>query len=172
MNAEALRIKISAVILAKDEQDTIAEIVGKAKNFADEVLVVDGHSQDRTRELAEQINEAFKQLAQFTKIRTATVYGGVAMGPQERALKTGAEVIVACPGRLLDHIERGTINLSEVEVVVLDEADRMLDMGFVEDIEKIVSYGVMMTPALVIDGKVKTVGKLLTVEQIGKLLSE
>ncbi|MCL5105425.1 MAG: DEAD/DEAH box helicase [Armatimonadetes bacterium] len=92
-----------------------------------------------TRELAEQINESFKLLGKFTKIVTATVYGGVGMNPQERALRSGAEVIVACPGRLLDHIDRGTADLSNVEKLVLDEADRMLDMGFLPPIKRILA---------------------------------
>ena len=93
-----------------------------------------------TRELAEQINESFKQLAKHTKIKSATVYGGVGMIPQERALRSGYEVIVACPGRLLDHIDRGNTNLAGVEKLVLDEADRMLDMGFLPPIKRILSY--------------------------------
>lgn len=93
-----------------------------------------------TRELAEQINETFRQLGKFTKIRSATVYGGVAMSPQESALRTGADVIVACPGRLLDHMDRGNTDFSKVSKLVLDEADRMLDMGFLPSIKRIVSH--------------------------------
>jgi len=92
-----------------------------------------------TRELAEQINETFKQLGKFTQIRSATVYGGVAMNPQEKALRTGADVIVACPGRLLDHMDRGNTDFSRVTKLVLDEADRMLDMGFLPSIKRILS---------------------------------
>gem|GEM_PF-659156 len=92
-----------------------------------------------TRELAEQINDHFKLLGKFTKIRTATVYGGVGMNPQEEALRTGADVIVACPGRLLDHIGRGNTDFSRVEKLVLDEADRMLDMGFLPPIKRILA---------------------------------
>jgi ATP-dependent RNA helicase RhlE len=92
-----------------------------------------------TRELAEQINAAVKELAKFTKIKSATVYGGVAMGPQEHALRQGTEIIVACPGRLLDHLGRGNANLGAVEMLVLDEADRMLDMGFLPPVRQIVS---------------------------------
>jgi ATP-dependent RNA helicase RhlE len=92
-----------------------------------------------TRELAEQINESFKLLGKFTKIRTATVYGGVGMNPQEEALRNGTDVIVACPGRLLDHIDRGNTDFSRVEKLVLDEADRMLDMGFLPPIKRILS---------------------------------
>ncbi len=92
-----------------------------------------------TRELAEQINTTIRQLSQVTNLRSATVYGGVSMAPQERALRTGVEIIVACPGRLLDHIERGA-SLAGVEMLVLDEADRMLDMGFLPSIRRILTY--------------------------------
>lgn len=90
-----------------------------------------------TRELAEQINDCFKMLGKHTNIRSATVYGGVGMTPQERALRNGTEVIVACPGRLLDHMERGNTDFSKVEKLILDEADRMLDMGFLPAIKRI-----------------------------------
>jgi len=93
-----------------------------------------------TRELAEQVNDSFKQLGKHTKIKSATVYGGVAMNPQERALRNGADVIVACPGRLLDHVDRGSADLSGVEKLVLDEADRMLDMGFLPAIKRVLSH--------------------------------
>lgn len=92
-----------------------------------------------TRELAEQVSEGFKLLAKHTRIRTATIYGGVGMIPQEEALRKGVEVIVACPGRLLDHIERGNTDLRHVEKLVLDEADRMLDMGFLPPIKRILA---------------------------------
>ena len=92
-----------------------------------------------TRELAEQICESFKLLGKFTKIKTATVYGGVGMNPQEIALRGGTEVIVACPGRLLDHMDRGNTNFENVEKLVLDEADRMLDMGFLPPIKRILA---------------------------------
>ena len=90
-----------------------------------------------TRELAEQINAAVRQLAKFTKIKSATVYGGVGFAPQERALRQGTDIIVACPGRLLDHVGRGNARLGQVEILVLDEADRMLDMGFLPPVRKI-----------------------------------
>lgn len=92
-----------------------------------------------TRELAEQVNDSFKLLAKYTNIRSAAVYGGMRMGSQQQALRTGVEVIVACPGRLLDHIERGNTDFSCVEQLVLDEADRMLDMGFLPPIKRIMS---------------------------------
>ncbi len=93
-----------------------------------------------TRELAEQIHEAIVSLGQRTRVRSATVYGGVATSPQIQKLRAGVEIVVACPGRLLDHIHQRTINLSHVEVLVLDEADRMFDMGFLPDIRKIIRH--------------------------------
>jgi ATP-dependent RNA helicase RhlE len=91
-----------------------------------------------TRELAEQIHDAIGLLGQYTKLRSATVYGGVGMLPQERALRDGTEIIVACPGRLLDHAQRGNTNFDQVDCLVLDEADRMLDMGFLPPITRII----------------------------------
>jgi ATP-dependent RNA helicase RhlE len=91
-----------------------------------------------TRELAEQVHAAIAQLGRFTKLRSATVYGGVGFEPQTRALRYGTDIIVACPGRLLDHLGRGNADLRGVEVLVLDEADRMLDMGFLPDVRRIV----------------------------------
>lgn len=90
-----------------------------------------------TRELAEQIHEAIGGLGKQTRLRSVTIYGGVNINPQIRQLRDGAEIAVACPGRLLDHIRQGTIDLSHLEVLVLDEADRMFDMGFLPDIRKI-----------------------------------
>ena len=92
-----------------------------------------------TRELAEQIHAAIQELGRFTKIRSATVYGGVGFEPQTRALRNGTEIIVACPGRLLDHVGRGNADLRGVEILILDEADRMLDMGFLPDVRRIVN---------------------------------
>ncbi len=91
-----------------------------------------------TRELAEQVYSSIRQLAASTKIQCATVYGGVGFDPQKRALLKGTDIIVACPGRLLDHIGRGQADLGGVEVLILDEADRMLDMGFLPSVRQIV----------------------------------
>ncbi len=91
-----------------------------------------------TRELAEQIHSDVKILAAGTKLRSATVYGGVGMNPQAQALRGGADIIVACPGRLLDHLERGTGTLANIETLVLDEADQMFDMGFLPAIRALV----------------------------------
>jgi ATP-dependent RNA helicase RhlE len=92
-----------------------------------------------TRELADQVGDNVKQYAARTPLRTATVYGGVDMDPQTAALRGGVEVLVATPGRLLDHLQQKNVTLGQVEVVVLDEADRMLDMGFLPDISRILN---------------------------------
>lgn len=92
-----------------------------------------------TRELAIQIDESFRTYGQFLKIKTALVFGGVSQGPQVKALSQGVDVLVATPGRLKDLINQRYINLQGLEIFVLDEADRMLDMGFIADIRKIIS---------------------------------
>jgi len=93
-----------------------------------------------TRELAEQISTHLKALAKHTEIRVAPVYGGVGFGPQANAFKRGTDIIVATPGRLLDHLKQGTAHLKDVSMLVLDEADRMLDMGFLPDVRRILRY--------------------------------
>jgi ATP-dependent RNA helicase RhlE len=90
-----------------------------------------------TRELAEQTYKAIGKLGGQTGLRSIAIYGGVSMEPQTRRLRNGIETIVACPGRLLDHLWKGTIDLSHLEVLVIDEADRMFDMGFLPDIRSI-----------------------------------
>ena len=93
-----------------------------------------------TRELAEQIDQSFKELAQGTGLRTVTVYGGVGKGGQLQQFKRGVEVIIACPGRLLDHLNNHDLDLSQVDTLVLDEADQMFDMGFFPDIRRILKH--------------------------------
>ena len=93
-----------------------------------------------TRELTNQIHQEFGQLGKFTGVKSMTVFGGVSQAPQLRALRTQPEVVVACPGRLLDLLKQGVIRLGGVEVLVLDEADHMFDMGFLPDVRKIISY--------------------------------
>ena len=83
-----------------------------------------------TRELAVQVRETFARYASHSGLEITVVYGGVPLGPQEQALRAGVDVIVATPGRLLDHMERQNVAFDDLEVLVLDEADRMLDMGF------------------------------------------
>ena len=93
-----------------------------------------------TRELAAQIEEHLKQLAVHTPLSGAAVFGGVGMGPQEHAFRNGVDVIIATPGRLLDHFRQPYAKLSGLEVLVLDEADRMLDMGFLPDIKRVLKH--------------------------------
>jgi ATP-dependent RNA helicase RhlE len=93
-----------------------------------------------TRELAEQIHEAIGTLGCQTGIKSLTIYGGVGFNPQVDKLRRGVEIVVACPGRLLDHLNHGTVDLSHLEVLVLDESDRMFDMGFLPDIRKIIKH--------------------------------
>jgi len=91
-----------------------------------------------TRELAEQIHDTFVQFAKGTGIRCATIYGGVGPSPQIKALRDGVEILVACPGRLLDHIEEGRVRFDDIDTLVIDEADRMFDMGFLPSVRRIV----------------------------------
>ena len=93
-----------------------------------------------TRELAAQIAEHLSELAVHTPLTGAAVYGGVGMGPQEHAFRSGVDVIVATPGRLLDHFRQAYARLEHLEVLVLDEADRMLDMGFLPDIRRVLAH--------------------------------
>ncbi len=90
-----------------------------------------------TRELAAQLAETIQAYAQFLPFTFSVLYGGVKISAQENKLKTGVDIIIATPGRLLEHIEQGNINLSNVEFVVIDEADRMLDMGFIADVQSL-----------------------------------
>jgi ATP-dependent RNA helicase RhlE len=93
-----------------------------------------------TRELAAQIEQHLKELAVHTPLSGAAVFGGVGMGPQEHAFRSGVDVIIATPGRLLDHFKQPYAKLSGLEVLVLDEADRMLDMGFLPDIKRVLKH--------------------------------
>ncbi|MEO7200745.1 MAG: DEAD/DEAH box helicase, partial [Dokdonella sp.] len=92
-----------------------------------------------TRELAAQVHESVRGYGKHIGFRTAVIFGGVGMGPQVDSLRRGADIIVATPGRLMDHMQRRTLDLSDVEVLILDEADRMLDMGFLPAIKRILS---------------------------------
>ena len=92
-----------------------------------------------TRELAEQVGESVRTYSRHLPVRSAKIYGGVSINPQIAKLRKGVDIVIATPGRLLDHLQQRTLNLSEVEVLVLDEADRMLDMGFIRDIRKIMN---------------------------------
>tara|TARA_Y100001933_G_scaffold265281_1_gene339786 strand:+ start:61518 stop:62960 length:1443 start_codon:yes stop_codon:yes gene_type:complete len=93
-----------------------------------------------TRELAAQIHESFREYGHYTKLKSACVFGGVSQHPQVKALKQGIDILIATPGRLMDLYEQGHVNLRDIQILVLDEADRMLDMGFVKDIRRIITY--------------------------------
>ncbi|KOY84663.1 RNA helicase [bacterium 336/3] len=143
-----------------------------------------------TRELALQVTDEFEKLSKYKKIKCVTVYGGDPIDRQIRALKAGAHVVVGTPGRIIDHLERGTLKLDNVKVAILDEADEMLDMGFREDIEGILEElpfdrqtllfsATMSKPILAIIQKfqnnpaiVKVVRKELTAENIEQLYYE
>jgi ATP-dependent RNA helicase RhlE len=92
-----------------------------------------------TRELAAQVFESFKTYGKYIALRSACVFGGINIDPQIAELRAGVEILVATPGRLLDHVHQRTVNLGQVEILVLDEADRMLDMGFMPDIKRILA---------------------------------
>ncbi|HIJ66063.1 MAG TPA: DEAD/DEAH box helicase [Candidatus Hydrogenedentes bacterium] len=108
--------------------------LARAKPGANRMLVL-----TPTRELAQQISDVLDPLAKALGLRTVCVYGGVGMTPQTNALRRGCDIVVACPGRLLDHIQRKNVRFDGLSVLVLDEADRMLDMGFLPDIKRILS---------------------------------
>ena len=92
-----------------------------------------------TRELAAQVEESVRLYGQYTNLNSAVIFGGVGINPQIKLLKQGVDILVATPGRLLDHAGQGTVDLSKIEILVLDEADRMLDMGFIHDIRKVLA---------------------------------
>jgi ATP-dependent RNA helicase RhlE len=146
---EPTPIQLRAIPLILAGQDVIGSAqtgTGKTAAFALPILSHLGTHQpaprvlvlEPTRELAAQVETAFRDHARFTNLRVAVVYGGVGYGPQNDALKNGVDVLVATPGRLLDHLGRGNCRLHDVKYVVLDEADRMLDMGFLPDVRRIV----------------------------------
>ncbi len=147
---EPTPIQLRAIPLALEGRDLIGSAqtgTGKTAAFALPILTkLKQHERvtralilEPTRELAAQVETAFRDYARFTDLTVAVVYGGVGYQKQIEALKsgTGTDVIVATPGRLLDHMEQGNCNLGYVENVVLDEADRMLDMGFLPDVKRI-----------------------------------
>ncbi len=90
-----------------------------------------------TRELASQVHDSFETYGRELKLKSTVVFGGVNINPQIYSLKRGTDIVVACPGRLLDHVGQRTVDLSGIEILILDEADRMLDMGFINDIKRI-----------------------------------
>jgi ATP-dependent RNA helicase RhlE len=142
-------IQLRAIPLVLAGRDVIGSAqtgTGKTAAFALPILTKLGQHDPRTRvlvleptrELAAQVDSAIRDFARFTNLQSAVVFGGVGYGRQLEALKRGPDIIVATPGRLLDHLERGTCRLDQVRHLVLDEADRMLDMGFLPDVRRIV----------------------------------
>ena len=142
-----IQLRVIPLILAG--QDVIGSAqtgTGKTAAFALPILSQLGqHSKssrvlvlEPTRELAAQVETAIRDLARFTSLRVAVIYGGVGYGRQEDALRQGVDVLVATPGRLLDHLQQGNCRLDQIKYLVLDEADRMLDMGFLPDVRRIV----------------------------------
>ena len=92
-----------------------------------------------TRELAIQVSEELRRIGRPKRVKTLSIYGGQSIGRQIKALKQGVHVVIGTPGRLLDHLHRGTLNTDHVRTIVLDEADEMLDMGFIDDIESVMN---------------------------------
>src|SRR4249919_3127264 len=142
-------IQLRAIPLILEGKDVIGSAqtgTGKTAAFALPILTKMGHHSPQprllvlepTRELAAQVETALRDFARFTDLRVFVVFGGVGYGKQNDALKNGTDIIVATPGRLLDHIEQGTCKLDQVQHLVLDEADRMLDMGFMPDVRRII----------------------------------
>ncbi|MBA2242710.1 MAG: DEAD/DEAH box helicase, partial [Chthoniobacterales bacterium] len=133
------------VLAGKDLIGTAQTGTGKTAAFALPILTnLAQHGAFRclvlepTRELAAQVETAFRDYGRFTDLRVSLVHGGVGYGKQREEAAAGADIVVATPGRLLDHLQQGTMRLSKVNVLVLDEVDRMLDMGFLPDVRRIV----------------------------------
>lgn len=146
---EPTPIQLRAIPLIMEGKDVIGSAqtgTGKTAAFALPILSKLGEHApgvrvlilEPTRELAAQVETSFRDLARFTSLKVGVVFGGVGYGKQTESLKSGVDVLVATPGRLLDHIGRGTCRLDKVQYLVLDEADRMLDMGFLPDVRRII----------------------------------
>jgi ATP-dependent RNA helicase RhlE len=143
-------IQLRAIPLLLSGRDVIGSAqtgTGKTAAFALPILSKLGSSRgpsprclilEPTRELAAQVETAIRDYSRFTNLRVAVVYGGVGYGKQNDSLKRGVDIVVATPGRLLDHIQQRTLQLDRIEYLILDEADRMLDMGFLPDVKRIV----------------------------------
>src|SRR6202142_3210389 len=141
-------IQVQAIPLILEGKDVIGSAqtgTGKTAAFALPIIQrLAGHGAMRclilepTRELALQVEEAFHKYAQFTDLRVTIVYGGVGYGKQTSDLRRGMDILAATPGRLLDHLEQRNCSLEKIDILVLDEVDRMLDMGFLPDVKRIV----------------------------------
>jgi ATP-dependent RNA helicase RhlE len=142
-------IQLRTIPLIMEGRDVIGSAqtgTGKTAAFALPILSKLGHHEpgprvlvlEPTRELAAQVETAFRDFARFSDLRISVVFGGVGYARQNDALRRGIDVLIATPGRLLDHLQQGTCNLDGIRFLVLDEADRMLDMGFLPDVRRIV----------------------------------
>jgi len=143
-------IQLRAIPLVLAGRDVIGSAqtgTGKTAAFALPILSLLGQHHtggpralilEPTRELAAQVETAFRDYARFANLKITVIFGGIGYGRQNDALRAGTDIIVATPGRLLDHLEQGTVRLDKVQFLVLDEADRMLDMGFLPDVRRIV----------------------------------
>ena len=139
---------IPSILAGRDVLAGAQTGTGKTAGFTLPILqrLSDGSSRSKspralilvpTRELAAQVHQSVRDYGKYLRLRSCVVFGGVSINPQIDALNRGIDILVATPGRLLDHAEQGTVDLDEVEILVLDEADRMLDMGFIHDIKRI-----------------------------------
>jgi ATP-dependent RNA helicase RhlE len=141
-----IQLRAFPIVLAgKDLIGTAQTGTGKTAAFALPILTLLGHHGkfrclvlEPTRELAAQVETAFRDYGRFTDIQVTVIHGGVGYGKQRDDLKRGVDVVAATPGRLLDHLEQGTLHFRDVNILVLDEVDRMLDMGFLPDVRRIV----------------------------------
>ena len=141
-------IQLRGIPIVMSERDLIGSAqtgTGKTAAFALPILSrLAQHGELRalvlepTRELAAQVETAIHDYGRFTNLRTAVLYGGTGYGRQDQALRQGVDILVATPGRLLDQMQRGMVRLNQIEILVLDEADRMLDMGFLPDVRRVV----------------------------------
>jgi ATP-dependent RNA helicase DeaD len=143
-------VQAKAIPLMLDGRDVLAQAqtgTGKTAAFAIPILQLIEPAMRKpqalvivpTRELCVQVTREFGSLGKYMHSSEVAIYGGVSYVPQERALKRGSTIVVGTPGRLLDHIERGTLDLSALRVVILDEADRLLDMGFAPEVKRLLS---------------------------------
>lgn len=144
-------IQSRAIPMVLEGRDVLAGArtgTGKTAAFALPILQRLSESQEKhrrpraliltpTRELAAQVGESFETYGRYLSLRSTVIFGGVSINPQKSKLRSGVDILVATPGRLLDHVGQRTLDLSRVEILVLDEGDRMLDMGFIHDIRKI-----------------------------------
>lgn len=147
---EPTPIQAQAIPLVLEGRDVIGSAqtgTGKTAAFGLPILTrMAGHGALRclvlepTRELAGQVDAAFRQFAKYTDLNICLLHGGVGYGPQRQQIADGADIIIATPGRLIDHLEQGTFHLKTIEHLVLDEVDRMLDMGFLPDVRRIAGF--------------------------------